>query len=69
MKTLQEHLTSISESNSEWNPSLKSHKDAFNSFIKWYDKYIGTKMTSNEMLDMLRFIISEIETDSLDFIK
>lgn len=52
----------------EWNPSLNSHKNAYNSFIKWYDKQLN-HMNKEELLDMLQSIIKEIEDDSLDTIK
>ena len=57
----------INESD-DWNPSLKSHKDAYNSFIKWYDKQLQ-HMNKEELLDMLKGIITEIEGDSLTEIK
>ena len=57
----------ISEAN-EWNPSLKSHKDTYNSFIKWYDKQLQ-HMNKEELVDMLKGIITEIEQDSLTEIK
>ena len=52
----------------DWNPSLKSHKDSYNSFIDWYDKQLK-HMNKEELLDMLKGIITEIESDSLDKIK
>lgn len=52
----------------EWNPSLSNHKNSYNSFIKWYDKQLS-HMNKEELLDMLKFIITEIESDSLDTIK
>ena len=52
----------------EWNPSLNNHKNSYNSFIKWYDKQLS-HMNKEELLDMLKTIITEIEDDSLDTIK
>ena len=52
----------------EWNPSLNAHKQTYNSFIKWYDKQLN-RMNKEELVDMLKNIITEIEDDSLDFIK
>lgn len=52
----------------DWNPSLKSHKDSYNSFIKWYDKQLQ-HMNKEELVDMLKGIITEIEEDSLTEIK
>lgn len=63
MKTLKE--TIVKE---EFNPSFKSHKDTYNSFIKWYDKSLR-HMDKEELVDMLTFIIEEIKSDTLDFIK
>ena len=51
----------------EWNPSLNNHKNSYN-FIKWYDKQLS-HMNKEELLDMLKMIITEIEDDSLDTIK
>jgi exonuclease I len=65
MKTISQI---INESN-EFNLSFNSHKKVYNSFIKWYDKHIGKSMNKDEMVDMLKTIISEIEDDSLDFAK
>lgn len=55
-------------SGNEWNPSLKSHKDAYNSFVKWYEKQIKY-LSKNELIDMLKGIITEIDNDSLEEIK
>ena len=52
----------------DWNPSLKSHKDTYNSFIKWYDKQLQ-HMNKEELVDMLKGIITEIEQNSLTEIK
>lgn len=57
----------INESD-DWNPSLKSHKDSYNSFVKWYDKQLN-HMNKEELIDMLKGIITEIENDSLEEIK
>lgn len=63
------HITEIINESDEFNLSFSSHKDAYNSFIKWYDKHIGRKMNKEEMIDMLKTIINEIENDDLDFAK
>ena len=64
---MKDIVTKIYESN-EWNPSLNSHKQAYNSFIKWYDRQLN-HMNKEELTDMLKSIIKEIEDDSLDVIK
>lgn len=64
---MKDIITKIHESD-EWNPSLNSHKKSYNSFIKWYDKCLKY-MNKEEILDMLKGIIKEIEDDSLDTIK
>ena len=48
----------------DWNPSLKSHKDTYNSFIQWYDKQLQ-HMNKEELVNMLKCIITDIEEDSL----
>ena len=53
---------------SEWNPSLTSHKNAYNKFVKFYDGLLK-HMNKEEILDMLKEAIKEIEDDSLDTIK
>lgn len=52
----------------EWNPSLTSHKNAYNKFVKFYDGLLK-HMNKEEILDMLKGAIKEIEDDSLDTIK
>ena len=52
----------------EWNPSLTSHKNAYNKFVKFYDACLK-HMNKEEILDMLRNAIKEIEDDSLDVVK
>jgi hypothetical protein len=64
MKEIKEY---INESN-EWNPSLDSHKVAYNNFVKWYDKCLK-HLNKEEILDLLNGAIKEIEDDSLDVIK
>lgn len=64
MKNIKEF---INESD-EFNLSLNSHKKVYNSFITWYDKQLRF-MNRDELVDMLKTIINEIETDSLDFTK
>lgn len=58
----------LNESHGEFNPSFASHKDAYNSFIKWYDKQLK-HMNKDELLDMLQGICTEIENDNLKEIK
>jgi len=57
----------IAESN-EWNPSFNQHKQTYNSFVKWYDRQLN-HMNKEELIDMLKNIITDIEDDSLDIIK
>ena len=64
---MKDIVTKIYESN-EWNPSLNSHKQAYNSFIKWYDKCLK-HMDKEEILDLIESAVKEIEDDSLDVIK
>ena len=65
MKSLKEILLE----SSGWEPDImKTHRDAYNSFIKWYDKQLK-HMNKDELLDMLDYIITEIENDSLSIIK
>lgn len=64
MKDIQ---TFIYESD-EFNPSFNTHKQSYNSFVKWYDKQLS-HMNKEEILDMLKSIITDIEDDSLDVIK
>lgn len=64
MKDIKEF---INESD-EFNLSLTQHKKVYNSFITWYDKQLRW-MNRDELVDMLKTIINEIETDSLDFAK
>ena len=46
MKSIQEY---IMESD-EWNPSLTSHKNAYNKFVKFYDSLLK-HMNKEEILD------------------
>jgi len=64
---MKDIVTKIYESN-EWNPSLNSHKQAYNNFIKWYDKCLK-HMDKEEILDLIKSAVKEIEDDSLDIIK
>ena len=64
MKNIKEF---INESD-EFNLSFPQHKKVYNSFITWYDKQLRW-MNRDELIDMLKTIINEIETDSLDFAK
>lgn len=63
------NLTNFINESDDFNLSFRGHKDVYNSFIKWYDKQIGRKMNKEEMIDMLKTIIIEIENDDLDFAK
>ena len=60
MKSLKE----VIYESKEWNPQFNQHKAAYNSFIKWYDKQLS-HMNKDELVDMLKTIISDIESDSL----
>lgn len=64
MKNIKEF---INESD-EFDLSLSKHKKVYNSFITWYDKQLRW-MNRDELVDMLKTIINDIETDSLDFVK
>ena len=64
MKSIQEY---IMESD-EWNPSLTSHKNAYNKFVKFYDSLLK-HMNKEEILCMLNMAIKDVETDQLDVIK
>ena len=64
MKDIKEFINEADE----FNLSLSQHKKAYNSFITWYDKQLRW-MNRDELVDMLKTIINEIETDSLDFAK
>lgn len=61
-------LSEMINESKEWNPQFNNHKQAYNSFIKWYDKQIN-HMNKDELLDMLKYIISDIESDTLEPIK
>ena len=63
MKNIKEFINESDEFN-----SLSQHKKTYNSFITWYDKQLRW-MNRDELVDMLKTIINEIETDSLDFAK
>ena len=63
MKNLKDILLN---ENKEFNPSgFKTHRDSYNSFVKWYDKQLK-HMNKDELLDMLDFISKEIKDDSLE---
>ena len=64
---MKDILTKIYESD-EFNPSFNSHKQAYNNFVKWYDKCLKS-MNKEEILDLVKSAIKEIEDDSLDAIK
>lgn len=64
MKNLKEFVNNINEGK-EFNPSgFKSHRDSYNSFIKWYDKQLKY-MNRDELVDMLKVIIQDIQDDEL----
>jgi len=65
MKSINE----IINESKEWNPSgFKSHRDAYNSFIKWYDKCLKY-MNEDEIVDMLKVIIQDIQDHELNELK
>ena len=64
---MKDIITKIYESD-DFNPSFDSHKKAYNNFVKWYDRQLN-HMNKEELTDMLKSIIKEIEDDSLDTIK
>ena len=64
MKTIEDLINEADE----FNLSLSQHKKVYNSFITWYDKQLRW-MNRDELVDMLKTIISEIEDDSLDYAK
>lgn len=62
-------INEIINESKEWNPrSFKSHRDAYNSFIKWYDKWIKY-MNEDEIVDMLKVIIQDIKDHELNELK
>ena len=65
---MMQHIIDFINESDDWNPSLNSHKQAYNSFVKWYDQKLK-HMNKEEILDMLKFAIKDIEDDSLDLIK
>ena len=65
MKSLKEIILE----SSGWEPDImKTHRDAYNSFIKWYDKQLKY-MNKDELLDMLKCICQDIQDDSLEPLK
>ena len=66
MKDLKDMLNEAQ--GGEWDPSFKTHKDTYNSFVKWYDKN-SRYMNKYELVDMLKTIIDDIESDSLNELK
>lgn len=54
--------------NGEWNPSLNSHKKAYNDLLKWYDKCIKF-MDRDEVIDLLKTAITNFEHDDFGNIK
>ena len=64
MKDIKEFINEADE----FNLSFSQHKKVYNSFITWYDKQLRW-MNRDELVDMLKTIVNEIETDSLDFAK
>ncbi len=65
MKSLSQQITEgmVNEA-SEFNPSLSSHKNVWNNFIKWYDKSLKY-MDKYELLDLLKSATIDIENDDL----
>lgn len=63
-----QHIIDFINESEEWNPSLNSHKQAYNNFVKWYDKTLK-HMNAEEIVDLLQSAIKDIENASLDFIK
>ena len=61
---MKDLITKIYESD-EFNPSFNSHKQAYNNFVKWYDRQLK-HMNKEELLDMLNTIIQDIKDDTLD---
>ena len=62
-------INEIINESKEWNPSgFKSHRDAYNSFIKWYDKQLKY-MNEDEIVDMLKVIIQDIKDHELNELK
>ena len=49
--------------NEEWNPSLKTHKKAYNDFVKYYNKLLNI-MSKEEILDMLDGLINDIKDEN-----
>jgi hypothetical protein len=65
MRTIKE----VINESKEWNPNgFKSHRDAYNSFIKWYDKQLKY-MNEDEIVDMLKVIIQDIKDHELNELK
>lgn len=64
MKSLEDF---INESG-EWNPTLNSHKKAYNDLLKWYDKCIKS-MDRDEVIDLLKTAVTNFEHDDFDNIK
>lgn len=58
----------LNEAKDEWNPSLKGHKDAYNTLVKWYDKQLRY-MNNDEIMDLLQYFISDIESGTVETIK
>ncbi len=52
----------------EWNPSLNSHKEVWNSLVKWYDKAIK-KLDSHIITDMLEQAAKDMRDDCFDVLK
>lgn len=62
-------INEIIKESKEWNPNgFKHHKDAYNSFIKWYDKQLKY-MNEDEIVDMLTIIIQDIKDHELKELK
>ena len=59
MKNIQQFILEYEE----WNPILKTHKKAYNDFVKYYNKLLYV-MSKEEILDMLNGLINEIKDEN-----
>lgn len=57
-------LTECINEGSEFNPSLSSHKNVWNNFVKWYDKSLKY-MDKYELLDLIKSATIDVENDDL----
>lgn len=61
-------VPALKESVNEWNPSFNGHKDAYNNLVKWYDKTLK-HMNNEEIMDLLKYFVSDIESGAVEAIK